>query len=211
MAQDQKVTLEFKMSDDTVKSVEFIVPGGKDGEDSPPIKLNSPDSSVSIVQNENDFSIKAKMLTSDTGNGNFSFGYPDYKAGYYACGYMGEGVYWKTTLSLSNAGAGNTNVSVNVWLRNLPCKEDGSLVSHRVVVQDTFVETSTAIPNVSIWLICDVTPTHLIDIVSGSITQISRSPDATTTGLPDYPTATDGTKVVEPDYWYQYFYDAFTD
>lgn len=33
MAQDQKVKLTFKMSDDTTKDVEFIVPGGKDGTD----------------------------------------------------------------------------------------------------------------------------------------------------------------------------------
>lgn len=33
MAQDQKVTLTFSMSDGTKKSVDFIVPGGKDGLD----------------------------------------------------------------------------------------------------------------------------------------------------------------------------------
>lgn len=174
------------------------------------LNLYSSDSSVSIVQDGNDWNIKSKVLTRGTGGGNFSFGYPDNKSAANACGHMGTGVYWKVTIQLSNAGAGNTNVPVNVWLKKLPCSEDGTPVSHRVVVDYTAAATGATIPNAAVWLICDVPPTHLIDITTGDITQLYRGANTDTTGLPEYPTPPEGQSANEPSYSRQYFYDAFT-
>lgn len=149
--------------------------------------------------------LPVSAFTRGTGGGNWSFGYADNKAAAQACGHLGTGVYWKVTITLSNAGAGNVNVPVDVWLKKLPCSEDGTIVSHRVIV-DYASSTNNATPTAAVWLICDVAPTHLIDITTGTIAPLYRSPDAATTGLPEYPTPPDGENVNEPSYSRQYFY-----
>lgn len=149
----------------------------------------------------------ASKMTRGTGGGNWSFGYPDSPGAKNACGKIGSGVYWKSTVEMSNANAGDVNVKVDVWIKNLPCMEDGTLVSHRVLV-DYASATTSAKPTAAIWLICDTAPTHMINIETKTITKLQRSPDALTTGLPDYPTAPDGEFAQEFTYSRQYFYMA---
>lgn len=149
----------------------------------------------------------ASKMTRGTGGGNWSFGYPDSPGAKNACGKMGSGVYWKTTIEMSNANAGDVNVKLDVWIKNLPCMEDGTLVSHRVIV-DYASATTSAKPTAAIWLICDTAPTHMINIETKTITKLQRSPESPTTGLPDYPTAPDGEFAQEFSYSRQYFYMA---
>lgn len=149
----------------------------------------------------------ASKMTRGTGGGNWSFGYPDSPGAKNACGKIGSGVYWKSTIEMSNANAGDVNVKVDVWIKNLPCMEDGTLVSHRVLV-DYVSATTSAKPTAAIWLICDTAPTHMINIETKTITKLQRSPESTTTGLPDYPTAPDGEYAQEFTYSRQYFYMA---
>lgn len=277
MAQDQKVTLTFKMSDDTEKQVEFTVPGGKDGllQELPlPSKKNteivlgdvdtiishavtaivfelgiqeypvtgsstslrittfptkngayvltngpsSPNGAVrtqvwsivgSLFTRISEQIVTDHVLTRGTGGGNFSFGYPDNKSANNACGKMGTGVYWKVTISLDNAGAGNVAVIPKVWTNNIPCMEDGTLVPYQFVVD--YVESrNNAIPTAAVWLICMGVPTHTMDVTSGTLTKLQMSAGATTSGLTGvYPVAPTGEYAQEPQWRREYFYDDF--
>lgn len=324
MAQDQKVTLTFKLSDDTEKQVAFTVPGGKDGaasslpglpaaplgdfitaadfdlkvqnalsdntipqeptaehygmtvgpygdfeaylikipvegdgyyvlasgfiQEEPPLKrylqayvrirngevdgnptyivrddidmtalikqlnLYSSDNTTTPTKSTDnpwEWDIKGKTLARGTGGGNFSFGYPDNKSANTACGKMGTGVYWKVTISLDNAGAGNVAVIPKVWTNNIPCMEDGTLVPYQFVVD--YVESrNNAIPSAAVWLICMGVPTHLMDVTNGTMKKLQRAENGLTNGLDDlYPLAPDGEYSQEPVWSREYFYDAF--
>lgn len=160
---------------------------------------------IPLSESSTERGVFAGKMTRGTGRGNWSFGYPDSPGAKNACGKIGSGVYWKSTIEMSNANAGDVNVKVDVWLKNLPCMEDGTLVSHRVLV-DYVSATTSAKPTAAIWLICDTPPTHMINIESKTITKLQRSPESPTTGLPDYPTAPDGEYAQEFTYSRQYFY-----
>lgn len=162
---------------------------------------------VPLSESSTERGLFASKMTRGTGGGNWSFGYPDSPGAKNACGKMGSGIYFKSTIDLNNANVGDVNVKVDVWIKNLPCMEDGTLVSHRVIV-DYVSSTTSAKPTVAIWLICDTPPTHMINIESKTITKLQRSPESPTTGLPDYPTAPDGEFAQEFTYSRQYFYMA---
>lgn len=174
------------------------------------LNLNSSDGTVTITRELNDFDIKSKVLTRETGSGNFSFNYPDTKTAKNACGKMGSGVYWKATLSLDSAGNGNTNVIPQFWTTKIPCMEDGTLVPYKFVV-DYVAAANNAVPSVAVWLICDGVPTHLMDITTGTATKLQRADNGLTNGLDDlYPLAPEGEFAYEPTWSRTYFYDAFT-
>lgn len=160
---------------------------------------------IPLSESSTERGVFAGKMTRGTGGGNWSFGYPDSPGAKNACGKIGSGVYWKSTIEMSNANVGDVNVKVDVWLKNLPCMEDGTLVSHRVLV-DYASATTSARPTAAIWLICDTPPTHMINIESKTITKLQRSADSPTTGLPDYPTAPEGEFAQEFTYSRQYFY-----
>lgn len=196
MAQDQKVTLTFKMSDDTEKQVVFTVPGGKDG-------------TVTVTRELNDFNIKGKTLTRGTGGGNFSFGYPDNKSAKTACGKMGTGVYWKVTVPMSNAGSGNVAVFPHIWTNDIPCMEDGTLVPYQFVV-DYIEANNNATPSAAVWLICMGVPTHTINVTSGALKKLQRVENGLNNGLDSlYPLAPEGEYAQEPQWRREYFYDDF--
>jgi hypothetical protein len=149
----------------------------------------------------------ASRMTRGTGGGNWSFGYPDSPWAKNACGKMGSGVYWKTTADMPRANVGDVNVKLDVWIKNLPCMEDGTLVSHRIIIDYATATTSTK-PTAAIWLICDTAPTHMINLETKTVIKLQRNPESQTTGLPEYPTAPDGEFAQEFTYSRQYFYMA---
>lgn len=147
-------------------------------------------------------------LKRGTGGGNFSFGYPDSKGARNACGRMGTGVYWKTTTTLSNAGAGNTAVMPKLWISKIPCMEDGTLVPYQFIV-DYVESVNGAVPTAAVWLICTGTPTHLMDITTGTLTKLQMASSAVTSGLSGvYPVAPNGEYAQEPEWRREYFYTA---
>ena len=154
------------------------------------------------VENEYGLYAERAAFSRGTGGGSWSFGYPDDKSAANACGHLGSGVYWKTTITLSAAPAGDVGVHVRIWLRELPCDENGAIVPHSIIT-DYIEATSNNIPKVAIWLICQSAPSHLLNINTGEILQITRSPDAITSGLPEYTTS--GTHK-EPSYVREYFF-----
>lgn len=160
---------------------------------------------IPLSESSTERGVFAGKMTRGTGGGNWSFGYPDSPGAKNACGKIGSGIYFKSTIEMYNANVGDVNVKVDVWLKNLPCMEDGTLVSHRVLV-DYVSATTSARPTAAIWLICDTPPTHMINIESKTITKLQRSADSPTTGLPDYPTAPEGEFAQEFTYSRQYFY-----
>lgn len=149
-----------------------------------------------------------QTLKRGTGGGNFTFGYPDNKSARNACGKMGTGVYWKVTISLDNAGAGNVAVVPRIWTNNIPCMEDGTLVPYQFVVD--YVESrNNGIPTVAVWLICMGVPTHLMDVTSGALKKLQRADNGLTNGLDDlYPLAPEGEYAQEPQWRREYFYTA---
>lgn len=208
---DIKVTIKLTNGTDT----EFTVPAGYDGENGPagpsayevwvaaqPVGADtSMEAYLQSMQGSN------KTLKSSGTGGNFSFGYPDNPNGNgSACGKLGKGVYWKLVSTLYNAGPGNTDVRVDFWLTQLPCLEDGTLVSYRFVA-DYVTARNNATPTVEVWLICDVPPTHLLDIRTKAMTRLQRNDNGLRNGLDDlYPIAPQGEFANEPMYSGQYFY-----
>ncbi|WP_238759220.1 collagen-like protein [Klebsiella oxytoca] len=159
---------------------------------------------LSYADAENEYGLYAEKaaLSRGTGGGSWSFGYPDVKSAANACGHLGSGVYWKTTITLSAAPVGDVGVHVRIWLRELPCDENGAIVPHSIIT-DYIEAPSNTTPKVAIWLICQSAPSHLLNINTGEILQITRSPDAITSGLPEYTTS--GTHK-EPSYVREYFF-----
>lgn len=143
-----------------------------------------------------------------TGGGNFSFGYPDNKTAKTACGKLGAGVYWKVTVTLSDAGAGNVATMPRVWTNDIPCMEDGTLTPYQFVVD--YVESrNNAIPSAAVWMICMGVPTHTINITTGVMTKLQRADSGVTGGLDDlYPVAPSGEYAQEPMWRREYFYTA---
>lgn len=149
-----------------------------------------------------------QSLKRGTGGGNFSFGYPDNKSAKNACGKMGTGVYWKVTISLDNAGAGNVAVVPRIWTNNIPCMEDGTLVPYQIVT-DYVAANNNAVPSVAVWLICMGVPTHLMSITDGTLKKLQRGDNGLTNGLDDlYPLAPEGEYAQEPQWRREYFYTA---
>lgn len=173
------------------------------------LNLYSSDGTVTITRELNDFNIKGKTLARGVGRGNFSFRYPDNKSAKNACGKMGTGVYWKVTIALDNAGAGNVAVIPHIWTNDIPCMEDGTLVPYQFVV-DYIAANNNAIPTAAVWLICMGVPTHLMDVTSGALEKLQRADSGLVNGLDDlYPLAPDGEFAQEPQWRREYFYDAF--
>ena len=147
-----------------------------------------------------------QSLKRGTGGGNFSFGYPDNKSAKNACGKMGTGVYWKVTISLDNAGAGNVAVVPRIWTNNIPCMEDGTLVPYQIVT-DYVAANNNAVPSVAVWFICMGVPTHLMSITDGTLKKLQRGDNGLTNGLDDlYPLAPEGEYAQEPQWRREYFY-----
>lgn len=141
-----------------------------------------------------------------TGGGNFSFNYPDNKTAKNACGKMGKGVYWKTTIQLDNAKAGVPAVVARLWTNNLPCMEDGTLVPYQFVV-DYIRANNNTVPSVAVWLICMGIPTHLMDITDGTLKKLQRVKSGLNSGLDDlFPEAPDGEYAQEPQWRLEYIY-----
>lgn len=174
-------------------------------------RANNALSLVTPSQSQNErglFVPPTQTLKRGTGGGNFTFGYPDNKSARNACGKMGTGVYWKVTISLDNAGAGNVAVVPRIWTNNIPCMEDGTLVPYQFVVD--YVESrNNGIPTVAVWLICMGVPTHLMDVTSGALKKLQRADNGLTNGLDDlYPLAPEGEYAQEPQWRREYFYTA---
>lgn len=151
------------------------------------------------------FDTKSKVLTRKTDSGSFSFNYPDTKTAKNACGKMGLGVYWKTTVPLHSVGNGDTNVIPQFWTTKIPCMADGTLVPYKFVV-DYVEAASNATPSVAVWLICDGVPTHTMDITTGTTTQLQHAGSALTNGLNNtYPFAPPGDLAHEPTWSCAYF------
>lgn len=112
---------------------------------------------------------------------NFSVSHPDVKTAEYACGPMGKGVYFKSTLSVPSSA--NHNVVNQIYLERIPCMADGTLVSY-----DTWCAAVNGLYRVPIWMICHERPTHTLTISTGVIAPITRVTDKES-GLPDYPEA----------------------
>lgn len=173
------------------------------------LNLYSSDGTVTVTRELNDFNIQGKTLTRGTGSGNFSFGYPDNKSAKSACGKMGTGVYWKSTVTLDGAGPGNVDTMSRFWTVNIPCLEDGTLVPYQIIV-DYLTSANNAVPSAAVWLICMGVPTHTMDITNGTLKKLQMSADATTSGLTGvYPVAPTGEYAQEPQWRREYFYDAF--
>lgn len=149
-----------------------------------------------------------QSLERGTSSGNFSFNNQDNKSAEDACGKMGTGVYWKVTLSLYNAGAGNVAVMPRIWTNDIPCMEDGTLVPYQIVT-DYVAAYNNAVPSVAVWLICMGVPTHLMSITDGTIKKLQRSYNGLTNGLDDlYPLAPEGESAHEPQWRRECFYTA---
>lgn len=121
-------------------------------------------------------------ISSLTRNGtsfNFSVSHPDVKTAEYACGQMGKGVYFKTTL-LIPSGA-DYNMINQIFLDKLPCMADGTLVPYNVWCAG--VNGNNKVPT---WMICQERPTHALTLSTGVIAPILRE-TGKDSGLPDYP------------------------
>lgn len=110
---------------------------------------------------------------------NFSVSHPDVKTAEYACGPLGKGVYFKTTL-LIPSGA-DYNMVNQIFLDRLPCLADGTLVPYNVWCAG--VNGNSRVPT---WLICQERPTHTLILSTGVIAPITRE-TGKDSGLPDYP------------------------
>lgn len=138
-------------------------------------------------------------------SGNFSFNYPDDTAAAAACGKYGNGVYWKTLVTLNGANTGDANVLAQAYLRRIPCHSDKTPVPYQIFVSYRTVSSSEK-PSVIIWFICTEVPTHLLDTTTGTVTQLTRGVGGISGGLGDlYPT---GDTAVEPEYIIQYLYSS---
>ncbi|EMJ4788480.1 collagen-like protein [Klebsiella oxytoca] len=121
-------------------------------------------------------------ISSLTRNGtsfNFSVSHPDVKTAEYACGPLGKGVYFKTTL-LIPSGA-DYNMINQIFLDKLPCMADGTLVPYNVWCAG--VNGNNKVPT---WMICQERPTHALTLSTGVIAPILRE-TGKDSGLPDYP------------------------
>lgn len=174
------------------------------------VKLSTAANNALVLRTDEDtpglFVPPTQSLKCVTGSGNFSFGYPDSKSAKNACGKMGTGVYWKVTISLGNAGAGNVAVVPRIWTNNIPCMEDGTLVPYQFIVD--YVELrNNAVPSVAVWMVCMGVPTHLMSVTDGTLKKLQRGDNGLTNGLDDlYPLAPDGEHAQEPQWRSEYFY-----
>lgn len=146
-----------------------------------------------------------KVLKRAAASGNFSLGYPDNPAANSACGKFGNGVYWKTTTTLSAADTGDTNVLVQAYMKQIPCRSDKTPVPYQLLA-DIRTTSSTEKPSVVLWLICMEAPTHILDTSTGNVSQLIRSNNGIPSGLDDlYPA---GNVSNEPWYILQYLYSS---
>lgn len=140
----QQVTLTFTMTDDTNQQASFNIP----------------------------FSPQPTMKLSAT-SGNFSFNYSDTPSAKNAAGRSGSSIYLKTTVDLSRAPAGSTDVMVDVRLTEIPCTEDGTYLDYDIYAEYPSVVGSGQ-PTVAVWLILPTVPTHTIDPKTKTITKLLR-------------------------------------
>ncbi|WP_218078325.1 hypothetical protein [Escherichia coli] len=147
----------------------------------------------------------AKTMKRKTTSGNLSFNYPDNPAAASACGKYGNGVYWKTIVTLSQPDNGDTNVMVHAQLQQIPCRSDKTPVPYQVFADYRAISGSEK-PSVMLWLICMEAPTHLLDTSTGTTTQLTIGASGVPGGLNDlYPS---GDVAIEPRYIVQYLFSS---
>ncbi|WP_218078324.1 hypothetical protein [Escherichia coli] len=124
----------------------------------------------------------------------------------FACGKLGNGVYWKKKVILSKAKYGDNDILVYPQLLSLPCKSDGTLVPYQLLINYPLIQPGET-PYVYLFLICTEIPTHVISRSTLSVSKIYRGVAISTpTGLDDiYDTANPGHG---PYYMLQYMYNA---
>lgn len=124
----------------------------------------------------------------------------------FACGKLGNGVYWKKKVTLSKAKYGDNDILVYPQLLSLPCKSDGTLVPYQLLINYPLIQPGET-PYVYLFLICTEIPTHVISRSTLSVSKIYRGiAISTPTGLDDiYDTANPGHG---PYYMLQYMYNA---
>lgn len=131
---------------------------------------------------------------------------PDDLSAEYACGKLGNGVYWKKKVVLTKAKYGDNNILVYPYLTTIPCKSDGSPVPYQLLVNYPLIQSGET-PYVYLLLICSEVPTHTFSLTDRYKREIRRGIAITTpTGLDDvYGVSNPGSG---PYYTLHYMYSA---
>src|SRR5690625_3969209 len=103
-----------------------------------------------------------KSFVRKASSGNIAFNYGDNPARESSTGMFGSSMYLKTTLTLNNAPAGSSDVMFDIRLRELPCTEDGTLVSYSIDKKLIYPSAGDK-AKVEVWFTFPTPPTHMID------------------------------------------------
>ncbi len=148
--------------------------------------------------------LKAYKLKRKVTSGNFSWNYMDSKTAANAAGKVGKSCYLKITLTLYGEDSGNADIVPKVELQSVPCKEDGTLIPYTIYVGSVSAHNNTT-PKVTMTLVMQEIPTHLMDISRLEITPVARGDNGLSVGIPEIPITEPGVPVNEPRYIVSYY------